>query len=116
MGVESVAEPVAGRFGDLATRDNEGVIDQDVTVGFGVKDLVCQHHECLVVDLSHVGITRLGYPRSVELALLRLYAEVENVLCRQGVAHPNVLAVLQGLVLVSGGGDAVVAKLPEHRE
>ncbi|MFC5123073.1 hypothetical protein ACFPRL_06400 [Pseudoclavibacter helvolus] len=77
---------------------------------------MCQHHERLVVDLSHVGVTCLGYPRSVELALFRLDAEVENVLRRQGVAHPNVLAVLQGLVLVPGGGDAVVAKLPEHRE
>jgi hypothetical protein len=49
----------------------------------------------------------------IDFALLGLDAEVEDVLHRQRVAHPDVLAVLQGLVLVAGSGDAVVAELSE---
>ncbi len=55
-------------------------------------------------------------PRGVDLALLGLDPEVEVVLGWQGVAHPDVFAVFQRLVLVAGGGDAVKAQLAKESQ
>ena len=115
-GVQGVAEPVAGGFGDFTAGDDERVVDEDAFVVFGVEYLVGQHHQCLVVDFGDVGVTGLGDSGGVEFALLDLDSEVEPVLGGQGVAHPDVLAVFERLVLVPGGGDAVETQLAKQRE
>jgi len=68
------------------------------------------------VDFGDIAVAGFGDPPGVELAFLDLNAEVETVLRGQGVAHPDVFAVFEGLVLVAGGGDAVEAQLAEERE
>jgi hypothetical protein len=45
-----------GRFGDFAARDDEGVVDEDSFVVFGVEDLVGHEHR------SPVARARAAHP------------------------------------------------------
>ena len=92
------------------------MVDEDAFVVFGVEYLMGQHHQCLVVDFGDIGVAGLGDPGGVEFTFLDLDSEVEPVLGGQGVAHPDVLAVFEGLVLVPGRGDAMETQLAKQRQ
>ena len=100
--VQLSTEPVPCRLGDLATCHDERVVNKHLLARLSVEDLVAQHHQDLVVNLSDVRVRAVRHAGGVELPLLGLKPKVQDVLGRQYEPHPHILAVLQRLVFVAG--------------
>jgi hypothetical protein len=74
-----------------------------------------QHHEYLMVNLCDVGISGLCHSGGVKLCLFSLDTEVEEVLGRKCVPHPDVFAVFQCFVLVACGRYPMESEVAKER-
>ena len=93
---------------------DERVVDENPPVGFRIEDFMSKHHASLIQDFRDVRRFGLADACGVELGTLRLQPEINDMLRRQCEAHPDILAVFERFVLVTGGGDPVESQLAEQ--
>src|ERR1035437_6048455 len=71
-----------------------------------------------VQGYGNCPLSQLGTTPGTRIApqILLRRPKIEDMLCRQGKPHPQILAVLKRLVLVTSRGDTMEAELPEEGE
>src|SRR5690242_15022977 len=96
--IELPHQPASRRFRDLAGRNQEQVVQQDITVRLGVKDRMIDCHARLIEHARYV----LCPARVVRvyLVLLDLGAKVDPVAGRELEFHPQIFPEFQRFVLM----------------
>jgi hypothetical protein len=72
---------------------------------------VPEHHRDLVKNLADIRCAALAHAGRIKLVAFGLQTEIQYMLRRQGVAHPNIFAVFECFIFMTGGSNAMKTKL-----